>query len=217
MDALILTFSKEQLTLYHELLKKDNIELNFDTQLPQIDKFFISDFDEVISNIQKEAIALLSFNKHNSSFSAFLTQEEIKELIPVYYNAIREIKRHSNIIGSEAWKLSFKLGEINRTLADINKRYSEFLPYKAALYDREEYSQKTDEINNEFKKNIQCLNELKNELIELFQKAEKISNIVSDFIKKSSKATDEPKFKKFDAYDFFWSLEAFIEQLKIIK
>ena len=214
MDSLILTFNKEQLDLYNALLKKENITFNFDTTPTEIDKFFVIDFDDVLSNIKTEATTLLNLNKHNSSFSAFFTQEEIKELTPIYYNAIRQIKRHANMISGESYKLSFKLGEINRALANINKRYADFLPYKAALCNREDYSQKIDEIDLQFKNGIQALDNLKIEILSLFERSIKITNIVTDFIQKSSKATDEPKFKKFDAYDFFWSLEAFIEQIR---
>ena len=216
MDSLILTFNQKQLNLYNELLEKENINLNFDTTLPAINTFFVIDFDEVLSNIKTEADTLLKLNKHTLSFSPSFTQEEIKDLTPIYYNAIRQIKRHANVISSESYKLSFKLGEINSALANINKRYTYFLPYKAALYNREDYSLKIDEIDFQFKNSIQTLNNLKIEILSLFERSINITNIVNDFIQKSSKATDEPKFKKFDAYDFFWSLEAFIEQIRNI-
>lgn len=216
VDLLILTFNKEQLKTYNELLKKENIELTFDTTLPAIDRFYVIPFDDVLSNMEAEAQTLLNLNKRNSSFAAFFTQDEIKELIPIYYNAIRGIKRHSNIIGAEAWKLSFKLEEIDKALANIHKRYADFFPYKAALCNREEYALKIGEIDAQFKKNIETLENFKNKVLSLFERAEILTDVVSDFIKKSSKATDEPKFKKFDAYDFFWTVEAFVEQIKNI-
>ena len=216
MDNLILTFNKEQLKTYNELSKKDSIEFCFDTELPKIEKIFVRDFDEIIPNIEKEALMLLSFNRHSSSFSAFLNQEEIKKFIPIYYNSIRQIRRHSSIIDGEVFKISFKIGEINKALADMNKRYSDFLPYKAALYKRDEYADRINEIDAQFKNNIESLDIFKKELLSLMQRAEKITSIVSNFIKTTSKATDEPKFKSFDAYDFFWSVEAFLEQIKNI-
>ena len=214
MDSLILTFNQRQMATYKELLQKENIDLNFDTMLQETNTFFVCDFDMVLSNMEKEAKILLNLNKHNSSFSIFFTQEEIKELIPIYYNAIREINRNSNIISGESRKLSLKLGKTDKALANMHKKYADFLPYKAALYSREDYALKIDEIDVQFKKNIELLENLKNELLELLLNAEKISNIVNDFIQKSSKATDEPKFKNFDANEFFWSIEAFIEQIK---
>ena len=63
MDSLILTFNKEQLDLYNALLKKENITFNFDTTPTEIDKFFVIDFDDVLSNIKTEATTLLNLNK----------------------------------------------------------------------------------------------------------------------------------------------------------
>ena len=71
------------------------------------------------------------------------------------------------MISGESYKLSFKLGEINRALANINKRYADFLPYKAALCNREDYSQKIDEIDLQFKNGIQALDNLKIEILSL--------------------------------------------------
>ena len=194
----------------------EDIELNFDTDMPKVDKFYILCFDEIISNMENEAKTLYKFKKVNSPFTTSFTQEDIKELTPVYYNALLQIKRQADIIKGEVFKLYLKIGEFDRALADINKRYANFLPYKAALYNKEAYSTKIYEIDSQFQKNIDALNNLKKELLSLFEKSEKISNIVDDFIQRSSKATDEPKFKNFNYNDFFWTVEAFLEQLKTI-
>ena len=214
MDSLILSFNKKQMLLYKELLTKENIELNFDTDMPKVDKFYIICFDEIISSMENEAKILFKLKKVTSPFVSSFNQEEIKELTPVYYNALLKIKRQADIIRGEAFKLSSKIGEIDRALADINKRYANFLPYKAALYNREAYSTKIYEIDSQFQKNIDALNNLKKELLSLFEKSEKISNIVDDFIQRSSKATDEPNFKNFNYNDFFWTVEAFLERIK---
>ena len=214
MDSLILTFNKEQMELYQELLQKENIDLNFNIDL-QVEELNYN-FDDVLSNIEKEAVELLKFKKNTILFSPLLTTEEIKEFIPVYYNTLRNINRYNMKIGSDSLALSSKIQKANKIIAHINKKYADFLPYKAALCNRDRYSLEIDEIDTKFKKNIESLNKFKIELLAIFEKAEKISNIVDDFIQKSSKATDEPKFKKFDAYDFFWSLEAFVEQIRTI-
>ena len=216
MDSLLFTFNKEQIKLYNELLKNDNIELNFDTSLPNIEGYQSEVLNEALARIEKETKKLLEFNKNSSSFSAFLTQDEIKDLIPVYYKAIREIRGHRIKIGAESWKLSMKIGEINKILADINKRYADFLPYKAALYNRDEYALEIETIDRQFKESIVLANEYKKEILELMGRIELICNVTSEFIQKTSKASDEPKFKKFDAYDFFWATEAYLEQLKSI-
>ena len=217
MDSLILTFNKEQMSLYKELLTKENIELNFDASLQKMDEITVSDFDEVISKIKECATTLVNLNKQSSSFFAFLTQQEIKAIVPIYYNAIREIRRHSNIIGGDSWKLSFKMAKINRVCLDITQRYANFLPYKAALHNKEDYHLEIERIDKQFKKSIELANIYKEETLLLFEKACKTVDIVNEFVKRSSKASDEPKFKKFDCYDFFWSVDAFIEQLNAIQ
>ena len=215
MDSLILTFNQKQMQIYKELISQENIDLNFNTDL-QIEKVNY-DFDNIISDIEKEAIELLKFKKNSVSFSAFLTVEEIKEFIPVYYKAIKNINAHKIKIGSHSWDFSFKIEESNKMIADINRRYSNFLPYKAALYNREKYAFEIEKLDAQFKSSIEKAESYKKELLHYFNKANKICDIVSDFFSKSSKATDEPKFKKFDSYDFFWTLDAFLEQLKSIK
>jgi hypothetical protein len=182
-----------------------------------MDEITVSDFDEVISKIKECATTLVNLNKQSSSFFTFLTQQEIKAIVPIYYNAIREIRRHSNIIGGDSWQLSFKMAKINRVCLDITQRYANFLPYKAALYNSDEYALEIETIDGQFKESIALANEYKKEFLELINRIELICDITSEFIQKTSKASDEPKFKKFDAYDFFWALEAFIEQLKAIK
>ncbi len=216
MDSLILTFNHEQMKKYQALLNQDNIELNFDTSMPKVDKFHIICFDEIISNMENEAKILFKLKKGTSPFITSFTQEEIKELTPVYYNAILQINRQAGIIRGESFKLSLKIGEFDRALADINKKYADFLPYKAALYNREEYSTKICELDTQFQNSIDALNNLKKELLALFEKSEKISNIADEFIQKSSKATDEPKFKNFNYNDFFWTVEAFLERIKTV-
>lgn len=216
MDSLILTFNKEQLELYNELLQKENVELDFDTSLPNIESYQIDNVNEALRRIEKEALSLLNLNKHSTSFSAFLTQDKVKELIPIYYKAIREIRRHKINISAEIWKLSLKVCEINKILADINKKYSDFLPYKAALCKHEKYASEIEIIDGQFKDSIEFVNEYKKDLLKLINRIELICDFTSEFIQKSSKASDEPKFKRFDAYDFFWSVESFIEKLKNI-
>ena len=217
MDSLILTFNKQQLDLYKELSKKENIELDVDTSMPKIDEFNMPSLDSPLSAMENEAKALLKHNVRASSFSAPFSQEEIKALTPVYYNALLQIKRQLSLITSDTYKLSSKIGEINRALANINKRYADFLPYKAALYNKEGYYTEINLIDTRFKENIKVLDALKAELLAVLERCEKITNIVSDFMQASSKASDEPKFKSFDSRKFFLSVEAFIEQIKAIK
>ena len=213
MDSLILTFNQEQMKTYQELLNQDNVKLNFDTTI-KIDEISKYNFDEILSAIEKEALELLKFKKNTVSFTPFLSVDEIKEFIPFYYKAIRSIKQQKIKISSNSWMLARKVEEANKGIADINKRYSDFLPYKAALGNKDEYKEQIEILDDQFKLNIQLAKDHALMLMQDVDKSIKICDIISDFFKKSSKATDEPKFKKFDTYDFFWSLEAFVEQIK---
>ena len=213
MDSLILTFNQEQMKMYQELLNQNNVKLNFDTTV-KIDEISKYNFDEALSAIEKEALELLKFKKNTISFAPFLNVDEIKEFIPFYYKAIRSIKQQKIKISSNSWMLARKVEAANKGIADINKRYSDFLPYKAALGNKDKYKEQIEILDDQFKLNIQLAKEYALTLMQDVDKSIKICDIISDFFKKSSKATDEPKFKKFDAYDFFWSLEAFIEQIR---
>lgn len=216
MDSLILTFTREQYKTYIELLKKENIELNFDTKLPVIDEYSICNFDIEASNIVKEAQKLLKFKKQNSTFSSFLTQEEIQGFIPVYYRVIRNIEYYKKIIRADTWTLSLQINKATEICAEINQRYADFLPYKAALYNREEYALEIKKIDEQFKESIEKSENYKKELVSYFDRAINLCDLVSNFFAKISKATDDPKFKKFDTYDLFWAVEAFIQQTRNI-
>ena len=148
MDSLILTFNKEPMHLYKELLQKENIDLNFNTHL-EFDEISRYSFDEALSNIEKEATKLLNFKKNNVSFSPSLTADEIKLLIPIYYKVIRNIKQQKSEISSFSLILTQKIEESNKIIADINKRYSDFLPYKAALYNKDEYKEQIEKLQAE--------------------------------------------------------------------
>ncbi len=217
MDQLILTFNKSQMKLYNELLQKESIALSFDTELREMDEAPRENIEEALRNIENEAARLLSLKGQGSVFSAFLTQEEIKSLIPIYYEVIRNIEKNRRIISEDTWRLSLIISEAGEACADVYKRYADFLPYKAALYNREDYALQIDNTDRQFKESIEKAERYKRSILECFERASKISDLVSDFFKKCSKATGEPKFKKFDAYDFFWAVESFTEQIKAIK
>ena len=154
MDSLILTFNQEQMKTYQELSNQSNIELNFDTAI-KIDEGSKYNFAEILSAIEKEALELLKFKKNTVSFAPFLNVDEIKEFIPFYYKAIRSIKQQKIKISSNSWMLARKVEAANKGIADINKRYSDFLPYKAALGNKDEYKEQIEILDDQFKLNIQ--------------------------------------------------------------
>ena len=217
MDELILTFTKEQYKKYNEIKNSENVILDFNTELPELNEISSYSFVEFISAVEIEIKKLLAFKKYDSVFSVFLTQDEIKEFIPVYYDVIREINRYSKIVGADTWVLTMDISRAHRISTEMCERYAAFLPYKAALYNREEYSSQIADTDAKFKESIEYLDVYQNELGERLKKADAFYNVIQEFYKKAAEASDQPKFKKFDAYDFFWATEAFLEQLKAIK
>ena len=215
MDSLILTFNKKQMNLYKELLEKESVALNFDTKLTPIQEYSFDVLDIEVINIKTQMVKITKFKKQRAMFSEF-SQEQIKVLIPIYYEVIRNINYSRKILQSEMISLSCLILSIDKLISDINKKYSAFLPYKAALYNRDEYSSQILKIDEEFKANIKIAENCKKSTLSYFDKMINLSDIISNFFDNSSKASDEPKFKNFNYADFFWSVDSFIEQLNNI-
>ena len=216
MDDLILTFNNEQIKVYESLLSKNDIELSFDFSLNNFTEITIPSFEYEISCIINEAHRLLKLKKTNSVFTSDLSQDEIKKLIPIYYDVIKNIEYHKNNMGNCTWNLSCELDKSNSIHSSIIKRYSDFLPYKAALYDRKEYSSKISQIDEEFKKSIEKSNNYKKKILSSFNMVLNLCKIINEFYAKNSIATDEPKFIKFKTQNLFNSVEAFIEQINAV-
>lgn len=216
MDSLILTFNKEQLSIYYELLEKKDLELNFDTALSPTQDYSLDVLDIEVLSILNEMTELIKFKKQKTMFSSSLTQEKLQEFIPIYYKVINNIWYHQRNVRNEIVILSCLICDVEKSIADINQRYANFLPYKAALYNRPGYVSRIKYTDKQFKANIEKANGCKKALLSYFDDLIKLCDIISDFFKKSSKASDEPKFKSFNTYDFFLSVDSFIEQLKAL-
>ena len=63
MDSLILTFNKEQLSIYYELLEKKDLELNFDTALSPTQDYSLDVLDIEVLSILNEMTELIKFKK----------------------------------------------------------------------------------------------------------------------------------------------------------
>lgn len=216
MDSLILTFNKEQLKLYNELLVADTVTLNFNTTIPNISEYSFDIIKIEIPSIQAELSSLLKHQNQTSMFSSSLTQDQIQKLIPVYYEALISLGKIKARIGKESLIVSSKINEIEKHIAEINQRYADFLPYKAALSKNSKYASIINQTDEEFKANIQKANEYRKELLLYFDSMLNLCELISDFSIKSSRASDEPKFENFNTYDFFLSIDSLIEQLKIL-
>ena len=217
MDLLVLSFTKEQRALYDTLLNEDDVILDFDVDLPAFKNHHTCDVHLVAQSIENECAHLFEFKKYDSLFSVFMTVEEIKRFIPMYYDVIRKIESIRRRVGSDAWILSYKIEELNNICKDMYQRYTDFLPYKAALGNREKYATKIADLDVKFKQSIKKSEEEKAELMARCEQLNKLNDIIRNFFDKSSDATDSPKFKKFDAYEFFFVLEGFCAQITALK
>lgn len=215
MDNLIFTFNNEQIQLYNTLLSADSINLNFDTEI-ELQAFSLNTFNLAISNIEQEAKKLLDFKKSSIGFNSSLTQEEIKQFIPVYYNVINNIYHHRKSIQEDIFALANQISISDRICANINQRYAKFLPYKAALYNRKEYASKIEKIDTEFSKSIKNSENYRKVLLFYFNLENSLCDIVSEFFQKSSIATNEPKFEDLKTKELFLSIESFIEQINTL-
>ena len=216
MDELLLTFNNEQIKVYESLLSKNDVDLFFDLDLNNFTEISIPSFNNEISCIINEANRLLKHRKTNSIFISDLSKDEIKKFIPVYYDVVQNIEYHKNNIGNCTFNLSLELDKANSIHSNILKRYSDFLPYKAALYNRKEYTSQISQIDKEFKKSIEKSKNYQKKILSSLNMVLKLCKIINEFYSKSSVATDEPKFIKFKSHNLFNSVEAFIEQINTL-
>ena len=217
MDNIILSFTKEQLDIYQRLKNSSDIVLDFDASAPELPAREEYNLDEFVVSVEAEFKKLLSFKKYDSTFSVSLTQDEIKALIPVYYSAILGIERHVKALSSNTRVLAMNISQADRVHTSLCSRYADFLPYKAALYDRDNYKRVIAELDDSFRQSIRLAEDYLVASHSRLKKVEAIHAIIQEFYKGATEASDAPKFKKFDARAFFYTIEAFIEQLKATK
>ena len=217
MDALILSLAPEQHKKYLELLKQENITLDFKVDKIEFDIYT----DENIKTAKHKIVAccekLMDFTKSNSFFSAKLDKKEIDKLIPEYFGTINSISIIQRELYSEAIIISRKINEVEKMHIEISKKYTDFLPYKAAFGKNEKYRDKISRIDSEFNCEIEKAFEQKKALANELSKISTICDVlIPAFRKNSSRAADTPRFKSFNDKEFFNSVSSFMEQIKNI-
>ena len=217
MDALILSLTPPQHKKYLELVKKDDVVLDFAVNKLEFDAYN----DESIKIIKSEIVAscekLINFSKSTSFFSEKLSKEEIDKLIPLYFEVINNISKVKQELYKEAIAISSKIKYAEKMHIEISKKYADFLPYKAAFGKKEKYQDEILRIDNEYKCEIEKAIEQKKLLTtELARISTICDELVPDFFEKSSHAADSPKFKNFNDKKFFSTVSAFVEQIKNI-
>ena len=217
MDALILSLAPEQHKKYLELLKQENISLDF-----KVDKIEFENYsDENIKATKHKIVAcceaLMNFAKSDSFFSARLSKEEIDKLIPEYFGAINDICKIQRELYSEAIIVSIKINEAEKIHIDISKKYTDFLPYKAAFGKNEKYRNEILRIDNYFKREMENSLAQKKVLANELARISMICDVlIPSFSRNSSRAADTPRFKSFNDKEFFNSVSAFMEQIKSV-
>ena len=216
MDDLIFSLTPEQYKKYLELSHTKSVTLDFDFYAPSIKPYSAEEIKNMIDRLIAESNKIMAFKK-NSSFFSDLSRDEIAKLLPIYYEVIDNTSKIRNKLYLEIGKISNVISEIDKALSNMNAKYSEFLPYKAALSERCDYSQKIFELDEGFKENFKQLNEQKEEE---YQKLLSLSNlcdvIIPDLLAESTSAADSPSFKNFKEKKFFSAFSAFEVQIKAI-
>ena len=217
MDALILSLAPEQHKKYLELLKQENITLDF-----KVDKIEFNNYsDENVKNAKYKIVAycekLMIFAKNDSFFSKKLSKDEIDMLIPEYFGAINSISIIQRELYTEAIIVSRKINEVEKIHIEISKKYTDFLPYKAAFGKNEKYQDEISIIDSEFNREIEKALEQKKVLANELARISTICDVlIPSFRKNSSRAADTPRFQNFNDKEFFNSVSAFMEQIKSV-
>ena len=217
MDALILSLAPEQHKKYLELLKQENITLDFKVDKIEFDIYT----DENIKAAKHKIVAycekLMIFAKNDSFFSKKLSKDEIDKLVPEYFGTINNISIIQRELYTEAIIVSRKINEVDKIHIAISQKYTDFLPYKAAFGKNEKYQDEISIIDSEFNREIEKALEQKKVLANELSKISTICDVlIPTFRKNSSRAADTPRFQNFNDKEFFNSVSAFMEQIKSV-
>ena len=217
MDALILSLTPPQHKKYLELVKKDEMVIDFAVKKLEFDAYNDESIKIIKSKIVASCEKLMNFSKSTSFFSESLNKEKIEKLIPVYFEVINNISKAKKELYSETIVISKKINDIEKVHIEISQNYADFLPYKAAFGKNEKYRDDILRIDNEFNNEINKIIEQKQSLANELSRISRICDeLVPDFSQKSSRAADSPKFKDFNDKEFFAAVSIFIEQIKSI-
>lgn len=210
MDNLILSFTPTQHKKYLEIASANTVELNFD--IPSIEiKDLSIDITSAKTKMMNVCEKILEFSKNDSFFVRSLSREQIKALIPVYYDAVSNIERARAELNGSAIVVSQKIVEIDTALTLLHSKYSDFLPYKAALAQREELKKEIMNLDNQFKSEISNLNQSKSRYALALESISSITDIIiPEFFAAMTKASDAPRFKNFHKKAFFDAISSFL-------
>lgn len=217
MDSLILSFTPDQYDTYLKVRNSDIVELNFDPTLPKISSYSYDLIKSEIQSIMGQCNSLLNLRNNSKSFFSSFSSKQMNELISAYYQLVSSVAKSRKVLYTEAIQLVETIKQIDCAYSELCIKYAKFLPYRAALYENEEYSTQIEQIDNIFKENISTLENLKEKEIAKLSTINNICDIfIPDFFEDTKKASDSPKFNKFHEHAFFNAIRSFTEKLKNI-
>ena len=217
MNDLLLTFSQKQYEEYLKIKEAQEIELDFDTEIERISPSSDATLRAEITKMLSECEKLLAIQKQQKVFASAFSRQEIERLIPIFYTVIGKIDHSKRKLYQESITIVKRIEQAERICADVYARYSSFLPYKAALFERKEYSERIATVDNEFKSSISLAKEQKANATLILSKISSLcDSIIPEFFKALSHASDAPKFEGFNPKEFFFALDSFIEKIRNI-
>ena len=215
MKDILLTFTKEQYDKYLELKSSDNIALDI-VDLPPL-PLPIKAENNFYSSIIAKCEEIIEFSKSDSIFGNKLTREQIKAIMPLYFELINNIRKAHGEISIHINNMSNYLIKLNKYDETISQKLSDFLPYKAALENDTQYVEKIRSINHELTSAISTVIREKERVVKSLAYIVKLTeDIIPSFIKQSSHTADSPSFKNFNQTKFFFEISSFAEQIKTI-
>lgn len=216
MESLIFSLTPKQYKKYLEILNADKIGFDFDFSMPDIAQYPFKDVKVLINGLNHEASRIATFKKNGLFFSE-LDKNEVAKLIPIYFEVIDKINKTGEALCLEISKISRIISKIELAISDLNLKYTEFLPYKAAFLEKAEYSAKITELENSFKENLKWLDEQKEEECRKLSSLSKICELhIPELMQSSAKAAGSPSFKNFKQKEFFLVFDAFITRINNI-
>ena len=215
MDELLLTFNDKQYKKYLDIKENEAFELDFDTSLEQVTPSSPDTIKAESTKMVRECEKLLAIKNRQNVFVSAFSRKEIENLIPIFYTAIGKIDQSKRKLYQESILIAKNLEKADRICNNVYNRYSDFLPYKAALADKEEYRNNVIAVDEKFKESIALAEGQRNHEKELLAGLSNIVDvIIPDFFKGISRAADTPRFEHFNDKEFFNSVSSFLEQIK---
>ena len=216
MESLLFSLTPKQYKKYLEIINADKIELDFDFSIPDFAPYPFENARALINGLSYDASRIAAFKKNDLFFSE-LDKNEIAKLIPTYFEVIAKISKTSEALYLEISKISSVISQAEAARAELNIKYNEFIPYKAALVENPKYSTKIIEVESAYKESTSTLGALMTEEIEKLSTLSTVcEHIIPELLQSGATAADSPSFKNFKAKEFFWAFDAFITRINNI-